>query len=506
MPHHTAGVGRHDCVVLDPIRSRWPGTARVLILAFLLVWAASCAPEPAPTAPSSANPATGSPSLPPPDLVVVASGMTLEGLSRQLDALETIARENGGTREAGGAGDRATAGFIVTTLATAGYAVTDDRFQTAVFLDPGGSSIEVPGAGGRTFEDGRDFRTMLYSAAATVEGPVVAIGWDPDARNADGPGCAAADYAGVPAGAIVLVRPGDCWRRSAVELAQAAGAAALVTAAPWSGRDEVRRNTLVEPGGIAIPSIAATGEVGDALADAARAGGRARITATGRTEQREVRSVIAELPGSDPDRVVIVGAHLDSTLDGPGLNDNGSGVAALLELARAVAGTLPRATIRFAFWAAEEPGLRGSSRYVERLSPEERGRLVAYVNVDMLGSRNGITGVYDEEGAAPGSADIRDLFIADLERAGLAWEAVDLGGGSDHFPFMMAGVPTGGLFSGGAEKLSPAQAERYGGASGSPQDSCFHLACDGRSNVDGEVLARHAASLARVVVQLASEP
>lgn len=279
-----------------------------------------------------------------------------------------------------------------------------------------------------------------------------------------------------------------------------------MTAVPWAGRDEVRRYTLVDPEGITIPVLAATGDVGDALAEAARVGGRARVTTTGSTEQMRVRSVIAELPGSDPDRLVIVGAHLDSSMDGPGLNDNGSGVAALLELARAAVGTHPLASIRFAFWAAEEPGLRGSGRYVERLSPADRKRMVAYLNADMLGSPNGIHGVYDEAGAAPGSADIRDLFVADLERAGLAWEAVDLAGSSDHWPFTMAGVPTGGLFSGDADALSPAQAERYGGTAGRPMDPCYHLACDGRSNVDDELLARLAASLARVVVQLASRP
>ena len=487
-------------------RSRRPGTVRVAILAFVLVWATACAPNAASPSPSPSSPAATSASPLPPDPVGIASRMTALALSRQLDALETIARENGGTRGAGSTGDAATADFIARTLSAAGYTVTEDPFQTAIYVDPGGNELELSGTGAQAFEDGRDFRTMLYSAAATAEGPVVTIGWDPDARTADGPGCDASDYAGVPDGAIVLIRPGDCWRRSAVELAQAAGAAALVTAVPWSGRHEVRRHTLIDPEGIAIPALAATKDVGDALAAAAAVGGRARITTTGSTEQRWVRSILAELPGSDPDRVVIVGAHLDSTMDGPGLNDNGTGIAVLLELARAAVGTLPRATIRFAFWAAEEPGLRGSARYVERLSPEERKRIVAYLNADMLGSPNGIHGVYDEAGAAPGSADIRDLFVADLERTGLAWEAVDLSGGSDHLPFTIARVPTGGLFSGGSEELSPAQAERYGGTVGSPLDPCNHLACDGRSNVDDEMLARLAASLARVVVQLASRP
>jgi Zn-dependent M28 family amino/carboxypeptidase len=477
------------------VRSGRLGTTSVALLTFVLVCAAACANGALPSQSSSA-----------PDPAAIASRITRAALSSQLDALDAIARENGGTRGAGSAGDRATADFVAATLSAAGYTVTEDPFQTAIYVDPGGNGLELLGTGGRTFEDGRDFRPMLYSAAATVEGPVVAIGWDPDARTANGPGCDAADYAGVPDGAIALTRPGDCWRRAAVTLARAAGAAAFVTAVPWFGRDQVRRNTLVDPQGVAIPALAATNEVGAALARAAAAGGRARITTTGWTEQRGVRSIFAELPGSNPDRVVVVGGHLDSGMDGPGLNDDGSGVAAILELARAVAGSRPVATIRFAFWAAEEPGLIGSARYVQQLLPTERQRIVAYVNADMIGSPNGIDGVYDEAGAAPGSADIRDLFTADLEGAGLAWEAVDVSGSSDHWPFTMAGVPTGGLFSGDSETLSPAQAARYGGTAGSPMDPCYHLACDDRSNVDDALLARLAASLARVVVQLASRP
>jgi Zn-dependent M28 family amino/carboxypeptidase len=255
---------------------------------------------------------------------------------------------------------------------------------------------------------------------------------------------------------------------------------------------------------MSIPSLVATGEVGTALADAAASGGRAAVTATGTTDQRDVRSVIAELPGTDPERVVMIGAHLDSSIDGPGINDNGSGVAALLAIAESMAGTRPASTIRFAFWAAEELGLKGSVDYVQRLPARERDRIVAYLNADMLGSPNGLRWVYDEVDAAPGSAAIRDLFAADLDAHGLAWEGLDLGGSSDHLPFRIAGVPTGGLHSGADELISPEQAARFGRTEGAVADACYHLACDDRSNVDLSLLAELASSLTRVAMELAA--
>lgn len=471
--------------------SRHPGPIAIAILALVMAGVAGCG--------------QADPSPAPPDPSAVATAITAEGLHTHLAVLDRLARENGGSRGTGTAGDAATVAYVSEVLAAAGYSVTDDAFDTPVYLDPGGNELAVLDPGGRAFEDGRDFRAMLYSGRATVVGPVVAIGWDPDAQAPDGPGCAASDYLAIPDGAIVLVRPGECPRRTAVLLAQGSGAAALVTAVPWSGRDEVRQVTLVEPAGIEIPALAATREVGDALAEAAASGGRARIATTGTVETRGVHSLLAELPGSDPDRVVMVGAHLDSAMNGPGINDDGSGIAALLELARAAAGTLPGSTIRFAFWAAEEPGLKGSARYVTGLEAAERARLVAYLNADMLGSPNGFRSVYGDSGEAPGSDDLRVRFGADLDTVGLVWETIDTGGGSDHRPFMLAGVPTGGLFSGGSGIVTPLQAARYGTTAGSPPDPCYHLACDDIANVDEGRLEELARSLARVVVGLAAE-
>ena len=99
-------------------------------------------------------------------------------------------------------------------------------------------------------------------------------------------------------------------------------------------------------------------------------------------------NVIAERTGANDDNVVMAGAHLDSVLAGPGINDNGSGSAVLLEIAQQLAHVKLQNTVRLAWWTAEESGLVGSTHYVNSLSEEELGRIALYMNFDMVGSPN----------------------------------------------------------------------------------------------------------------------
>ena len=215
-------------------------------------------------------------------------------------------------------------------------------------------------------------------------------------------------------------------------------------------------------------------------------------------------NLIAELPGSQ-DAVIMLGAHLDSVVAGPGINDNASGVAALLVIAERLAGLpAPQRTVRFAFWGAEEGGPFGSAAYVDALDPAGRDRIGAYLNFDMLASPNAVRFVYDEAGAVPGSDRLTDLFAATMERAGLASEPIDLEGDSDHGPFSEAGIPTGGLFSGGFEPVTDAQAEAFGARAGEPADPCSHRACDTIDNVDADTLEAMTQIIARVLVELAA--
>ena len=124
---------------------------------------------------------------------------------------------------------------------------------------------------------------------------------------------------------------------------------------------------------------------------------RPRTSGSSPSETRTDVNVIAELPGKNDDNVVMAGAHLDSVTAGPGINDNGSGSAALLETALMMAKLKPQNTLRFAWWGAEEGGLIGSTAYVDGLSQAERDRIALYLNYDMVGSPNYIFMVYDAD-------------------------------------------------------------------------------------------------------------
>ena len=214
-------------------------------------------------------------------------------------------------------------------------------------------------------------------------------------------------------------------------------------------------------------------------------------------------NLLVERSGGSTD-VVMVGAHLDSVRAGPGINDNGSGVATLLVVAERLAELPPPdRTIRIAFWGAEEGGPFGSQAYLDALTPDERGRIGAYLNFDMLGSPNFIRFVYAEAGAAPGSEALTDLFGDYFEDAGLAWEPIDLTGHADHGPFVDAGIATGGLFSGGAEPKTEAQAAAFGGNAGVFADPCSHLACDTIVNLSGPALDQMSDAVAHVIAALA---
>jgi aminopeptidase S len=215
-------------------------------------------------------------------------------------------------------------------------------------------------------------------------------------------------------------------------------------------------------------------------------------------------NLIAQLPSAGDPEVVMLGAHLDSIVGGPGINDNGSGAMTLLVLAERLAEfDPPMRTVRFAFWGAEELGQVGSAAYVASLDRDDRQRLAAYLNFDIVGSPNYVRFVYDDQGAAPGSAAITRLFASYFEAEGLALEPIDLAGKSDHGPFSLAGIPTGGLFSGGREPKTEAQAAAFGGTPGLPADPCSHRACDTIANVSDQVLEQMADAIAHALVTLA---
>jgi aminopeptidase S len=226
-------------------------------------------------------------------------------------------------------------------------------------------------------------------------------------------------------------------------------------------------------------------------------------------------NLIAETPGGDANKVVMFGAHLDSVGEGPGINDNGTGSAAILQAALdyAAGGETPTNKLRFAFWGAEEEGLVGSTHYVETLPEAERGKIAAYLNFDMVGSPNAGYFTYDGDdsdgvGAGPGpegSAQIEKLLNDSLGAAGAPAEGTDFDGRSDYGPFIEVGIPAGGTFTGAEETKSPEQAEKWGGQAGEAFDACYHQACDTVENVDAQALERNFAAIANAVKTYAAQ-
>ncbi|MGV9993141.1 M28 family peptidase [Streptomyces sp. NPDC003374] len=211
-------------------------------------------------------------------------------------------------------------------------------------------------------------------------------------------------------------------------------------------------------------------------------------------------NLIAEWPYGDANTVYMFGSHLDSVSAGPGINDNGSGSAALLENALVLAQRSPAMLnrVRFAWWTDEEQGLNGSESYVRSLSSAERARIKAYYNFDMVASPNG--GYFINHITSAAAAPLKAY-----------WDALNLrpeentegAGRSDDYSFEQAGVPTSGYAMGASARKTSAQAAKWGGTSGAAYDSCYHSACDTTANINATGLDRSADGIARALWQTA---
>jgi Zn-dependent M28 family amino/carboxypeptidase len=204
------------------------------------------------------------------------------------------------------------------------------------------------------------------------------------------------------------------------------------------------------------------------------AGTTASVTTSTESDVRQAKNVFAESPGGNADNVVMAGAHLDSVIAGPGINDNGSGSAALIEVAQQMKRVRTPNKLRFAWWGAEELGLIGSNYYVANLPQPERDKIALYLNFDMVGSPNFVRFVYDGDQSsfpAPvavpeGSVQIEDLFEQYFTSQGQPYEDTAFSGRSDYQAFILNGIPSGGLFTGAEGVKTDAQAAIWGGTAG----------------------------------------
>jgi aminopeptidase YwaD len=365
-----------------------------------------------------------------------------------------------GSRPADSEAFRRAVGYARDHFESLGYRVTVQDFTYPEFKDLG-STLQLDAEGRRVAG-----QALFGSPNGDVTGQLVDVGLAK-------PG----DLAGLPLeGKLALAKRGEIPFGEKAENVRKAGAVGIVVynneSRPLSGR--LDRATT-------IPVLGITAAEGQALLGQLAAGPTgARLVVKAQQEERPSANVIAE--GGAPGLAgrVVVGAHLDSVAAGPGANDNGSGSAAVLELARVFAGRPEAEKLSFALFGAEELGLIGSGKYVASLGDGARS-LRAMLNLDMVG-----VGDHFEIGGTGERS--RDLGRRGLEAAqSLGYRAIpfDPGGASDHAPFAAAGVPAA-MFHW-------------------TNDPNYHQPGDTAERVDGEKLAVTTRVVASVVESLLTE-
>ena len=452
--------------------------------------------------------------------------VTLSGVREHQAALQAIATANGGTRASGFPGYEESVDYVVERMTAAGYNVTLNSFPF-VFVPP--PTLQQLTPVNATYETGAFTGTGYGETTAAVTAVDInlvpprantsgcqgafteaAVG-QPIVPDPDGPD----DFAGFIAGNIALIQRGGCSFGLKAKNAEAAGASAVILFN--QGDTPLRVDLIVGTlGGLAvlgtpvtIPYVGASFATGESFA---QAGSTAYINVDP-PQNITVNNVLAETTTGDPNNVVMLGAHLDSVQRGPGINDNGSGSAALLEVAEQFAKVKPVSKVRFAWWGAEEAGLVGSTAYVGGLSQAERDKITLYLNFDMIGSPNYVFFIYDGDNsdgvgspAGPaGSAAIEKVFEEYFTMVGEPFKGTDFTGRSDYGPFIApaVGIPAGGLFTGAEGIKTAAEVELWGGTAGQQYDPCYHLACDTYENVNLHALDVNSDAIAYAVLQYA---
>jgi Zn-dependent M28 family amino/carboxypeptidase len=453
------------------------------------------------------------------DTSELRENVTLEGVLEHARALQLIAPGNDDNRAATTPGYDASVAYVAQRLRAAGYQVRRHGFDFPQWTKNGPATLEELSPTARTFVEDTDYIVSQFAASGDLEAQVVPTN-DIEIPPSGGPGagtsgCEPEDFPAETAGNIALMQRGTCPFVQKYQMAKDAGAvAALIFNDGFEGRTAPL--FITSPPDIGIPTIMTSSAVGESLYNEAQSGPvtlHIVVDAT-TTPNREI-NVIANSPGGNSNRVITLGAHLDSVEAGPGINDNGSGVAGILEIAEEVAelDTPPRNKLRFAFWGAEEAGLVGSTAYVNDLVEGDRiDNIEANLNFDMIGSPNFVRFVYDGDlsdsapppgGAPNGSGQIEQMFLNYFEDQGLETEPTAFDGRSDYGPFIANGVPAGGLFTGAEGIKTPAQAATYGGFAGMQYDPNYHEEGDTFFNLDHTVLDQNSDAAAHAAWTLA---
>jgi hypothetical protein len=414
----------------------------------------------------------------------VATKVTADGMYTHLRKLQDIADANKGNRAEGTPGFDASVDYVVKVLKDKGFDVQTPEFERLDRTEGGNPTLTI---------SGRSYHVDQASLLVTTPpGGLNAI----TLRPQKAPGCTAADYGSV-SGAIAVVDDSGCSVGDKQNAAVAKGAVGLlVVSAPGAGGSPAGLFTSGYYQQLTVP----VGVI-DRDADAAlrRTDAPVRLVLDSKPVMVKTRNVVAQTKTGDTKNVVLAGAHLDSTPRSPGINDNGSAVAALLETAAAL-GAGPHITnaVRFVFWGSEA---EGSTKYVRGLARDQLDDIALYLGCDALASPNAGYFTYDgDQSGQPnpeiplravpaGSAGVERTLAGYLNLGGVRPADMPLSRTADYAPFLAAGVPIGGLTTGWSQRKTEVQARLWGGQAGVAFDPDWRTARDDIHNIDRQALS-----------------
>ena len=459
--------------------------AAALLVGVVLLAGCSAAPAPEPPA----DPARE-----------LAGKVTVDGVFARLEKFSELALNTKGGRADGTPGYDAAVDYVAGALRDSGFDVQTPEFDRLALAQAGKPTLTI---GSRGFPV--DQASLLVN---TPPGGLSAVTLRPSAPS----GCTAAAYGSVNVrGALAVVDDAGCSMVDKQNAATGRGAVGLLVV----HGDGPAPAGLFTPGyyeALTLP-IAVIDDAADA--QLRRTSAPVKLVLDAKTVRVPFRNVVAQTKTGDGHHVVVAGAHLDAVSGSPGINDNATGVSALLETAVQLGGS-PSVTnaMRFTFFGAESAGLEGSTKYVRGLGRAALDDIAMYLDFDLLGSPNAGFFTYDgDQSGQPnpdvprvpeGSAGIERTFAGYLNLAGVRPADLPMGRVSDYYAFLAAGIPVGGITTGGNQRKSEVQARLWGGTAGQPFDPNYHSPRDTLDDIDRRALSITAPAVAFAVATYAA--
>ncbi|KAF9431779.1 Leucyl aminopeptidase yscIV [Entomortierella beljakovae] len=439
--------------------------------------------------------------------------LTTPAIFGHLEELYAIAKKHNNSRSVTN-GYLASAEYVQSQLHLVAADYCD--ISTQKFKVPVWSELEVPelsstgiGHDGTSihYQNKVDFQNFRYGgpSATLKKQSIQAV-----ANN----GCNSKDHKKVKGKIAVIEEGGPCQLWDAAYLAEEAGASGIlfynnpkrkallfsrIRIVAWKEGDPL----------IGIPVLSITNSFGATLIQNQDTVQLSLKTVNSQTVESTI-NVVCTSKGGDEDDTIVLGAHLDSVPEGPGMVDNGSGATSLLEIALVLARAefKLKNKIIFGWWGAEEIGLLGSRHYVRELVKDKKKKkqIAMNMNFDMLASPNYVPYVHDGKTAPKEligpSSKIDHLLIEYFDHNKKGYEYTDMVAGSDFLPFLLEGIPSGGLLTGAGERKTMEQRTLFGGFANAPLDPCYHQSCDTLENVSKEALTTMSQAALYAIAQI----